>query len=245
MSGIVGAVRRARVIDASPELREGMPVFPGHPALEIDVSARTHPRDGYFLQTLALGEHSGSHVDAPAHVLADRQDATIDTFAVGRFVAPYVLFDLAPLGLGPGELASADDLRGARPSGDDPEPGDAVLLHFGWDRHYLKPDGWWAANTPGLTEDACAYLRGLEIGLVGSDTATCDTAVLDGRIIADWGHSRHFLPNDILIVEGLVGLASAPRHGVFIGAPLRIAGGSASPIRALLLVDAAGPDQQA
>lgn len=238
MSGLTDVIRRTRVIDASPELREGMPGFPGHPGVTVDSSARTHARDGYFLQTLSLGEHAGSHVDAPAHALADRPGATIDTFAVERFVVPYVLFDLSPLALAPGELARRDDLLRLRPPGGGPEPGDAVLLHFGWDRHYHRPDGWWAANTPGLAEDACAYLAEAQVGLIGSDTPTCDTAVVEGRITSDWGHTTYFLPNDILLVEGLVGLGSAPSRGVFIGAPLRIAGGSASPIRALLLVDA-------
>ncbi len=237
MSDLIDAIRRARVIDASPILRGAMPLFPGHPGVELDPDARTHERHGYFVQTLTLGEHSGSHVDAPAHALADRGSATIDTFSADRFVAVYTLIDLAPLALGPGELASAEDLRRALPAGGGPEPGDAVLLHFGWDRHYDAPGGWWAANTPGLTEDACAFLRERRVNLVGSDTPTCDTAVIDGRIVADHGHATYFLPNGILIVEGLVGLGSAPPRGVFIGAPLRIEGGSGSPIRALLLVD--------
>jgi arylformamidase len=237
LSGLVEAIRQARVIDASPELRAGMPLFPGHPEVELNPSARTHSRDGYFLQTLSLGEHSGSHVDAPAHALADRQGATIDTFPAERFVVPYVLLDLSPLALGPGDLASGEDLRRAEADAGTAEPGDAVLLHFGWDRHYLAPDGWWAANTPGLSEDACAYLLKRQVSMVGSDTATCDTAVVEGRIVADYGHTKYFLPNDILIVEGLVGLESAPRRGVFVGAPLRITGGSGSPIRALLLTD--------
>lgn len=237
MSSLVEVIRRARVIDASPELRNGMPLFPGHPEVKLDPHARTHSRDGYFLQTLSLGEHSGSHVDAPAHALAARGDATIDVFPAERFVLPYVLLDLSPLSLGPGQLASADDLRRTEPGAGRLEPGDAVLLHFGWDHHYPAPDGWWAANSPGLAEDACEYLVEREVSMVGSDTATCDTAVVEGRIVADYGHSKYFLPNDILIVEGLVGLASAPSHGVFVGAPLRITGGSGSPIRALLLAD--------
>lgn len=237
MSALIDAIRQARVIDASPLLRGGMPLFPGHPGVELDPDARTHGRHGYFVQTLTLGEHSGSHVDAPAHALAERGSATIETFPADRFVTAYALLDLAPLALGPGELASAEDLRRALPDGSGPEPGDAVLLHFGWDRHYDAPDGWWAANTPGLTEDACAFLHERGVNLVGSDTPTCDTAVINGSIVADYGHSMYFLPNDILIVEGLVGLGSAPARGVFIGAPLRIEGGSGSPIRALLLVD--------
>ena len=241
MSELIEAVRRARVYDVSPAIRGGMPVFPGHPPVEVDATARTHARDGYFLQALALGEHVGSHVDAPAHALADRPAATIDTFSAERFVVPYALLDLSGLGLEPGELASADDLRGALAAAAVAlEPGDAVLIHFGWDRHFDRADGWWAANAPGLDDGACAYLVAVGVGLVGSDTATCDTAVVDGSIVSDVGHRIHFLPNDILIVEGLVGLGAVPARGVFVGAPLKIGGGSGSPIRALLLCEEGG-----
>jgi kynurenine formamidase len=238
VTSLVDAVRACRVIDASPTIRTDMAVFPGHPRVSVE-AARTHDNDGYFLQTLSIGEHSGSHVDAPAHALAARPSATIDAFPVARFVAPYALFDLSALHLAPGELATAGDLDdAARRDALELRPGDAALVCFGRDPPGGERSPVWAANAPGLAEDACAYLADASVGLVGSDTTTCDTAVRDGAIISAHGHLTYFLPNDILIVEGLCGLRSAPRRGVFVGAPLKIAGGSGSPIRALLLVEA-------
>ena len=43
---LIEAIRRAQVIDASPAIRTGMPIFPGHPAVDVDGQARTHERDG-------------------------------------------------------------------------------------------------------------------------------------------------------------------------------------------------------
>ena len=187
---LIEAIRRAQVIDASPAIRTGMPIFPGHPAVKVDGQARTHERDGYFLQTLFIGEHAGTHADAPAHVLAGGKQ-TIDAIPAGRFVAPYLILDLSGLGLGPGDLATESDVRAAeRQTGHPLEQGDAALVHFGWDDHYLDAGGtWWAANAPGLAEDACTYLVDRGVGLVGSDTATCDTAVVDGVIVCDVGHT--------------------------------------------------------
>lgn len=236
MSDLVDAIRRARVFDVSPSLDRGTPVFPGHPELQID-AARTHERDGYFTQRISFGEHTGSHVDAPAHALADRPDATIDTYPARRFVAPYALLNLESLALGPGELASDGDLMAAAErAGVALRPGDAALLCFGWDVH--RPRGqWWAANTPGLDESACAWLLEQSVGLVGSDTPTADTAVVDGRIVAEHGHLRYFLPNDVLLIEGLLGLTDMPPSGVIVAAPLKIAQGSGAPARVLLLTD--------
>ena len=99
----------------------------------------------------------------------------------------------------------------------------------------LTERAWWIRNAPGLAADACSHLAGRGVIGVGSDTATCDAAVVDGTITSSVGHDQVFLPNEILLFEGLIGLAAAPARGVFLGLPLRIGGGSGSPIRAVLI----------
>ena len=114
-------------------------------------------------------------------------------------------------------------------------------FEYGWVRHFRPDDDdpdvrlWWIRNAPGLAADACEHLVGLDVSGVGSDTATCDSAVVDGVITSAVGHLEAFLPNEILLFEGLVGLVAAPACGLFIGLPLRIRGGSGSPIRAILV----------
>ncbi len=242
MTTLAEALRSAVYHDVSPVIDARWPVFPGHPQVEIDGEARTHERDGYFLQHLSLGEHVGSHVDAPAHAVASLPDRTIDRYPVQRFIAPYVKYDLSGQSLKPGELVTREDLQEVEArDGIRPRRGDIAIVQFGWDVHF-KPDAaeaderlWWIRNAPGLAEDACAHMAELGVAAVGSDTATCDAAVVDGTITSDVGHTRAFLPAEILIFECLIGLAAAPATGVFIGLPLRIRGGSGSPIRAVLI----------
>ena len=242
MTALADALRTATLYDVSPVIDERLPLFPGHPTLEIDAGARTHERDGYFLQSLSLGEHVGSHVDAPAHAVAALHDRTIDLYPVDRFVAPYVKYDLGRHAPGPGDLVSRATLQEVEGrDGFEPEAGDIAIVQFGWDRHF-RPESndeaerlWWIRNAPGLAEDACTYLAGRGVIGVGSDTATCDAAVVDGEITSAVGHDHVFLPNEILLFEGLIGLGAAPAQGVFLGLPLRIRGGSGSPIRAVLI----------
>ena len=242
MSALADALRAATLYDVSPIIDERLPVFPGHPPIEIEGDARTHDRDGYFLQHLALGEHVGSHVDAPSHAVADLANLTIDRYPVERFIAPYVKYDLTAYELGPGDLVPSATLREVEERDAlVPKPGDIAIVQFGWDRHF-RPESddiderlWWIRNAPGLTLDACNHLIAHGITGVGSDTATCDSAVVDGVITSAVGHLQAFLPNEILIFEGLVGLGAAPPQGLFIGLPLRIRGGSGSPIRAVLV----------
>jgi kynurenine formamidase len=246
VSLLADALRAAVYHDVSPVIDSRLPVFPGHPAVEIDGEARTHARDGYFVQRLSLGEHSGSHVDAPAHAVAGLPNQTIDRYPVGRFIAPYVKYDLSLHEPGPGDLVTRAILQEVETrDGIRPQRGDVAILQFGWDRHF-KPDAddlnerlWWIRNAPGLAEDACTHLAELGVGAVGSDTATCDAAVVDGRITSEVGHTRIFLPADILLFECLIGLEAAPPSGIFLGLPLRIRGGSASPIRAVLIEERA------
>ncbi len=241
MSALADALRNATFYDVSPPIDERLPVFPGHPAISVERDARTHERDGYFLQRLCLGEHVGSHVDAPSHAVAALADRTIDRYPVERFIAPYVKFDLGAHAPGPGDLVgratleevAARDALALR-------PGDVAIVQFGWDR-YFRPESddpaerlWWISNAPGLAEDACAFIADQGVVGVGADTATCDAAMVDGAITSAVGHNYFFLPNEILLFEGLIGLAAAPATGVFIGLPLRIRGGSGSPIRAVL-----------
>jgi len=236
------ALRKATFYDVSPVIDERLPVFPGHPPVEIRTDERTHDRDGYFLQRVCLGEHVGSHVDAPAHAVARLAHRTLDCFPVDRFVAPYVKYDLSTLSLDPGDLVGADALAAAeRRDSFTPREEDIAIVQFGWDIHF-HPDSedraerdWWIRNAPGLAADACEYLAGRGVAGVGSDTATCDCAVVDGEITSDVGHMHWFLPNDILLFEGLVGLGRAPASGLFIGLPLKIRSGSGSPIRAVLI----------
>jgi kynurenine formamidase len=246
VSSLADALRSAVYHDVSPLIDPLLPVFPGHPPIEIDGQARTHARDGYFLQRLSLGEHVGAHVDAPAHAVAAMTDRTIDRYPVTRFIAPYVKYDLSHYEPGAGELVTRAMLEEVEArDAVQPRPGDVAIVQFGWDRHF-EPNAtdaverlWWVRNAPGLAEDACAHLVALGVAAVGSDTATCDAAVVDGRITSDIGHTRAFLPAEILIFECLVGLSAAPATGIFVGLPLRIRGGSGSPIRAVLIEERA------
>jgi arylformamidase len=246
VSALADALRSATFHDVSPVLDDRLPVFPGHPPVTIDARARTHERDGYFVQELSFGEHVGSHVDAPAHAVAALSGQTIDRYPVERFIAPYVKYDVSRHAPGPGDLVTRAVLEEIEArDGLELKAGDIAIIQFGWDRHF-KPDDddpdarlWWIRNAPGLAADACEHLVERGVSAVGSDTATCDTSLVDGVITSAIGHTSAFLPAEILIFETLIGLAAAPAHGIFVGLPLRIRGGSGSPIRAVLIEEGA------
>ena len=95
---------------------------------------------------------------------------------------------------------------------------------------------FWSANAPGFTEELCRELRDLGVRAVGSDSPTCDMAWVDGEPTAAFGHLEHFLPNDIYILENLENVGRLPGIAYLAALPLKIEGGSGSPIRPVAFV---------
>jgi arylformamidase len=241
---LANLIGQCQAVDLSPVIRSNMVGWPEHPQVSVISDARNHQQHGYFCQTLLMPEHSGSHVDAPAHVHPHLMDRTIDTYRPDKLLGPGKKVSAVALGLRPGDaLTLADFQRLAAEQDVLPEAGDVVLVEFGWDTYAdsaedygVKDRNWWGGNEPGFAEDLCAWLAETGVRAVGTDTAACDAVVVNGQILSAPGHEKYFLPNDILIIEGLRGLDRLPGEFLFVALPLKLHQGSGSPLRAVALV---------
>lgn len=218
---------RCDVVDLAPLLFTNMPRWSTHPDLAIIDDSRNFAQNGYFLQTLILPEHVGCHVDVPAHYDPANSEKTMDTFPPDCVMGLAKKVDASRLGLGPGELltlAQFEELAGT--AGISVDAGDVAIVEFGWDQ-YLPggsaehPDGWWGSNNPGFTEELCAWLADRQVKAVGTDTASVDIAQVDRAVVSDYGHRTYFLPNGILLLEGLQNLAAVPAVFYFLALPLK------------------------
>ena len=230
---VLGALRQFRVHDASPVIEPDMAMFMVYEGPEI-TRLFSHDEQGAAANRIALAEHTGTHVDAPFHF--DPDGLTVDRLAPDALLLrPFKKLDLSGAEPAPGQLLGADALEAAAErAGVAVEPGDVAIIEMGWDRHRDR-GAWWGRNAPGLDESACRYLVEAGIVAVASDTGGCDVALVDGEMGGGDGHSRWFLPRGVLIVEGLQGLAEVRASGLFIALPLKIADGTGSPLRVLLL----------
>ena len=77
------------------------------------------------------------------------------------------------------------------------------------------------------------YFKDRGIRAIGCDTVACDMAVVDGVGLDTTGHTHHWLPNAILIIEMLTNLDQLSLRSLFVATPLKIKEGSGSPIRPL------------
>jgi kynurenine formamidase len=242
VSVIMQALEQLEVHDVSPVLEPGMAAFFGHPPLEVDARARNFEEHGYFAQTLTISEHTGAHVDAPGHIHPGA--SSVDELPADALIRPYKKFDLTPPGAA-GEPVGVERLNAAAANaGFTLHQGDVAVFDFGWEEYLERMDeqgrSWWGRNEPGLSDEACRYLAESGVAAVASDTWGCDTSAHDGHADHSPGHNTWFLPRGILIIEGLVGLSAAPATGLFVALPLKIKGGSGSPLRVVLLGEAQG-----
>nr|WP_195761704.1 cyclase family protein [Pantoea sp. 201603H] len=229
-SSILDLLNTYRIVDLTHALEEDMPVWPTHPRFFMNGIESLHKGDEAFLNQITLGEHCGTHVDAPAHFVPDGE--TID------HIAPLNLFS----------QAVKIDMSGAPASSSLPrqhieqwekenraiQADDIVIFYTGYeDRWALRPNHLaFLKDWPGLSREAAMYLADKGIRAVGTDVMTIDAFVHEGYPAHDV-----FLNRNILIIENLTQLRELPNQFIFLAMPLKIKGGSASPIRAVALIE--------
>lgn len=202
------------ILDISAPLTDGLPTYPGDPEFLMEPVLQLEKGDGAAVSRITMGDHAGTHLDAPGHHLPG--GATLDT---------------VPLSLLMGRVLVAD-LRGA------PEIGVRELQSLplaGEERLLLKTDNsllWkrrgFQAGYVGLSAEGADFLTRTGIRLVGIDYLSIEKFGGDGSV------HRTLLKNGVIILEGLdLSFASAGVYDL-VCLPLRIPGGNGGPARAVL-----------
>ena len=228
------------LVDLSHTIENGIPKCLPHPQIIIDPTI-THTHDGYYCQTLIMGEHTATHVDAPAHMIPSMMDNTIDTIPVDALFGPAIKYEMWKISQEAGAQITEEQILSLEDQmGDRAQQGDIVLMDFNWERHWRTDHNWkhFAMNEPGLAEDAVALFKKRGIKAVGSDTIACDVPMKDGVELEAFGHKTYWLPNKILIIEMLKNLSALPMRCYFMALPLNLKRGSGSPVRPVAIVPA-------
>jgi arylformamidase len=241
IAAALAAVARLTVHDVSPTIDADLPVWFMYDSPVITPVVR-HEQGGAAVNTLSINEHTGTHVDAPFHFDANGQRMA-EVPVESLLLRPFCKYDLTADDHQPGDLIGVEHLKAAEARGKfSVQPGDVAIIEVGWDRNLPggpagRDASWWGRNQPGLADDACEYLADLGVAAVACDTAACDVAAVEAEMSGAHGHVGAFLPRGILIVEGLTGLAQVPATGLFLALPLKIADGTGSPVRVVLLTE--------
>jgi arylformamidase len=210
-------VPAGRYHDVSLPLRDSAVVYPGDPPVRVGAHTAIARGDPANVSTLALGSHSGTHVDAPSHFLPGADP--VDRLPLERLVGPAVVLDLSRRAgaITPDELAEHDLAARTR-----------VLLRTG--NADLLRRGEFSPGYRALTLDGARFLLDRGVELVGVDTLSVERFGA-----ADFPVHRLLLGKGVVIVEGLdLSEIPAGRYGL-VCLPLRLAGLDGAPARAVLI----------
>ena len=201
---------------------------------------------GYYYRSnkFSAPEHGGTHIDAPAHFAQD--GSTVDAIPLDRLVGSAVMVDVSRKCLADRDYRIAiEDFREWEKAHREIPPHSIVLLRTGFAKYwpdrkkYLGTAEHGAAavaklHFPGLDPAAAAWLVSeRQIKAVGLDTASID-----------YGQSTGFeahvelMSHDVPAMENLANLERLPPTGITVVAlPMKIAGGSGGPLRAIAIVE--------
>jgi len=221
------------------------PIFAPSRGVSMEVISQYDEQGpGWYWNTITMGEHTGTHFDAPVHWVTgkDLPDNATDTIPAGRFVGPGCVIDVARESaadpdflLTPEHIQAWEGVHGLIPR------GAWVLLRTDWSRRsgaaFLNVDAT-GPHTPGFHQRASEFLaHERDILGVGVETIGTDAGQAGGFPVPFPNHT-------IMHGAGKFGLASLcnldrlPATGsVIIAAPLKLVRGSGSPLRVLALVE--------
>lgn len=210
------------VVDLSHPMTPNMPAFPGKGAPVFLQDADLN-KGGYREKQITLLTHTGTHLDAPAHIMP--QGATLDRLPVETFVGKGCVLDMR----GKKEITPEDLEPHARALAS----SEFVLLRTGWNKYWGEPK--YTEDIPVLTSEAAQEL--LRLGNGALKGVGLDTISVDPIASTELPVHKILLGQGLVIVENLTNLGRLPAQGfLFLALPLPLADGDGSPVRAVGLM---------
>lgn len=227
------------IIDLSQEIFSGMPVHKSLPDVTINMHASHEEWEGITdantvtpsVYKLELSEHTGTHVDALNHMGIAYKEQSINTMPLSMFYTEGVCLDFSHKGLR--ELIEPSEMEEACvKNNSEIRPGDTVLIYTD---HYRKTYGradW--PHGPGISAETTRWLGRHKIAAFGVETMSPGVSGVSNkevhRICGELGFTHY---ENMINLHRLVGRGRFR----FIGLPLKIRGGTGSPVRAIAVFE--------
>jgi len=207
---------RRRVLDVSIPNGHGMHVYPGDPMLRVEPVRRIAAGDVCNVSLLTMGSHTGTHVDAPFHFLAD--GPRLGDVGLDRMIGDALVADLRGRAAIDGAALADVPLR----------QGDILVCLTDNSRRWDAAD--FQRDFTYLTEDAAEALVARGVRAVGMDYLS-----IERFGSAEFPVHRRLLEAGIFIVEGLDLRAVEPGRYTLVCLPLKFPELDGAPARAVLL----------
>jgi kynurenine formamidase len=227
-------VQRATVVDLSVTTGVELPCSPpeGQPPAQFLLNTYTWPRGPFLEYVQVHDDHTGTHIDAPAHFTpapdtglehaTEFGGITIEQLPLSQLMGPAAvvdvrhLIDAAPAGvatnLRESPVITAELLREWERENGPFEPGEVVLFRTGWSDRYYRPlpEGFrYDRSHPAPGEGAIVHLHERGVRHIGIDARGI------GQMQDD--HTPHWaaLGRGMVATENLTNLGELPTRGAF------------------------------
>lgn len=227
------------IIDLSQDIYEGMPVYKDLPQVKISIHNTHEEWDGDFkaktktpaVHKIELGEHTGTHVDAINHMAKEFKGQSIDKMPLSMFYTEGICLDLSHKKFN--ELIEIIDIEEAcKKQNIEILENDTVLIYTDHFRKAFGTENWDKGS--GLSEEAARWLGNKNISAFGVETMSPGIPSISNkqvhRICGELGFTHY---ENMVNLYKLVGR----KRFRFIAFPLKIKGGTGSPVRAVAIFE--------
>jgi kynurenine formamidase len=244
---------KLKVIDCSYTYFEGMPgiklppPFANTKTFEITNVSRYDARGpAWYWNWFSIGEHAGTHVDAPNHWISGRDNVGVDRIDIGQLIAPAAVIDVRQKVSANQdyEVTREDIMAWENANGRIPEDA-IVVMRSGWGSRWPDPakflgiDAEGRPHGPGFGESAADFLlKQRQIVALAVDTVSTEAMGLAGQKqpipfpVHNMVHGAKKYQ-----IEMLANTDSLPAAGaVLVVAPVKVQNGSGAPARIYALV---------
>jgi arylformamidase len=208
-----------KVYDVTLPVRSGMVVWPGDAGVQLLPATRMADGDEHNVSRLTLGVHTGTHVDAPYHFVAD--GATVEQLPLDVLVGPAVVVHLPSVA-----AIAVADLEALRL----PPETRRLLFKTRNSTLWARGEAVFQTDFVALTPDAARWVVDQGIQLVGVDYLSVEDYDSQGYPV-----HRMLLGAGVVLIEGLDLRAVEPGVYELYCLPLKLVGADGAPARVILV----------
>jgi arylformamidase len=207
-----------KITDLTHVIYSDMPVFPGteQPILE---KANTLEKDGFQEAKITMYSHTGTHIDAPAHMLSN--GPYLDNLDIEHFIGNATVLDFSNKAI---KLISLDSLK---PYKEKIKNVDFVIIKTGWSKYW--GDSKYYEDFPSLDLESARWLSQFNLKGIGIDAIS-----IDAMESTTFAVHKILMPRNIIIIENLTNLDSITNEFFILSIlPLKNKDADGSPVRAI------------
>ena len=203
-----------RFIDLSHPISNEMATYPSDPSVAIVREKEIHS-DRTLLHRFTMGTHTGTHLDAPAHIIYGGK--TLDAFPISSFMGQTVKVDI-------NSINTMDKID---------ENINGIIFDTGWYKNYNDPKIYFGSDRPKIPENIVKKAIEAGVSFFGCDLPSVDVSGSKDKPI----HNA-LLGANIIVYESLTNLNQLPllTPFQFYGFPLPFVGLDGSPVRAVAMI---------